>query len=68
MKEIIQLRRELEGEIRTLTNLISDKRKQVRQLNEYICENCDHKWIKDYIDCLESSRRITYCEKCESSK
>ncbi len=68
MKEIIQLRRELEGEIQTLTYLIEAKKNQVRQLNEYICENCDHKWMNDYIDCLESSRRITYCEKCESTK
>ena len=68
MKEIIKLRRELEGEIRDLMYLIADKKKQVIRLNEYICENCEHKWVNGYVDCLESSRIITYCGKCESSK
>jgi len=64
----IELKKEIESEIQTLSYLIVRKREQVRQLNLQIMSECPHKWVDDMIDCLESSQKITYCTRCELSK
>ena len=59
-----KLRIEIRREINTLMHLIEDKKKQVEQIDKFICDQCEHEWEDDHIDCFEELRKITYCKKC----
>tara|TARA_Y100001970_G_C14133997_1_gene803290 strand:+ start:607 stop:831 length:225 start_codon:yes stop_codon:yes gene_type:complete len=59
-----ELRLQIGREINTLMHLIEEKKQQIKKIDKYICDQCDHEWEDDYIDCLEEMRKITFCKKC----
>lgn len=66
--DFFELRLQIRREINTLMHMIAEKKKQVASLDKCICDQCEHQWEDDYIDCLEQMRKITYCTKCDLTK
>lgn len=41
----------------------------IKDIDEYLTNNCIHEWITDYIDIdCEKSQKIIYCSKCLINK
>ena len=70
MHEIIyKLKSHFEREVQSLRNEIESATQLLSELRRYCREQCEHEWVKDYIDINpDKSQHIIYCSKCELMK
>jgi len=52
-----------------MNNKIKHIEQKLYYIDKFLNENCNHKWITDYIDIsLDQSKQIIYCSICELNK
>jgi hypothetical protein len=67
IKFLIDLRQNIEREIETLKNIVSEKEEQLEYITTIVKKDCDHIWIRDSVDSLLNLKQdipIKYCKKC----
>ena len=64
------LKKSIDDDIFNFKNMLYEKELLLKEITEYIQNNCNHDIITDYIDKLEGFKEsicIKYCKLCEKT-